>query len=56
MLNGYHISQAVTVFMGSIGIADFGIKNRSHGCVGITNTEAEWIYNWDSIGTPVIVR
>jgi lipoprotein-anchoring transpeptidase ErfK/SrfK len=35
---------------------NFGIKNSSHGCVGITNADAEWIYNWDSIGTPVIVR
>lgn len=52
----------VSYFTGNYGIhgvywhSDFGIKNRSHGCVGITNTEAEWIYNWDSIGTPVIVR
>ena len=36
--------------------SDFGSRNRSHGCVGITNADAEWIYNWDSIGTPVIVR
>ena len=36
--------------------SNFGVKNSSHGCVGINNSDAEWIYNWDSIGTPVIVR
>lgn len=52
----------ISYFTGNYGIhgvywhSDFGIKNRSHGCVGITNADAEWIYNWDSIGTPVIVR
>lgn len=52
----------ISYFTGSYGIhgvywhSDFGIRNRSHGCVGITNADAEWIYNWDSIGTPVIVR
>jgi lipoprotein-anchoring transpeptidase ErfK/SrfK len=35
---------------------NFGIKNSSHGCVGIPNTDAQWLYNWYSIGTPVIVR
>jgi lipoprotein-anchoring transpeptidase ErfK/SrfK len=52
----------VSYFTGNYGIhgvywhSDFGVRNRSHGCVGITNADAEWIYNWDSIGTPVIVR
>lgn len=25
----------------------------SHGCVNASNADAEWLYNWDSIGTPV---
>lgn len=31
----------------------FGSINSSHGCVGIINPDAEWIYNWAPIGTPV---
>ena len=52
----------ISYFTGNYGIhgvywhSDFGVKNRSHGCVGLNNADAEWIYNWDSIGTPVIVR
>lgn len=33
----------------------FGNINSSHGCVGITNSDAEWVYNWAPLGTPVIV-
>ncbi len=33
----------------------FGNINSSHGCVGIVNSDAEWIYNWAPVGTPVIV-
>lgn len=33
----------------------FGNINSSHGCVGIQNPEAEWLYNWAPVGTPVIV-
>lgn len=33
----------------------FGSVNSSHGCVGVVNSDAEWIYNWAPIGTPVIV-
>lgn len=33
----------------------FGNINSSHGCVSTVNSDAEWIYNWSSIGTPVVV-
>lgn len=33
----------------------FGNVNSSHGCVGIVNSDAQWIYNWAPVGTPVIV-
>lgn len=32
----------------------FGVHNSSHGCVGIPENEAEWVYNWAPIGTTVI--
>lgn len=28
----------------------------SHGCVNASNGDAEWLYNWDDIGTPVYVH
>ncbi|MEK7059829.1 MAG: L,D-transpeptidase, partial [Patescibacteria group bacterium] len=34
----------------------FGNINSSHGCVSLVDGEAEWIYAWASIGTPVIVH
>lgn len=34
----------------------FGNINSSHGCVGIVNTDAAWIYAWAPIGTTVIVH
>lgn len=34
---------------------DFGIRPRSHGCVGEPLTEAEWIYHWADVGTPVVI-
>lgn len=33
----------------------FGTKNGSHGCVGMLNPDAQWVYNWAPIGTTVIV-
>lgn len=34
----------------------FGAINSSHGCVGIPDDEAQWVYNWAPIGTTVIVH
>ena len=34
----------------------FGNVNSSHGCVGIVNSDAAWIYDWAVVGTPVIVH
>lgn len=34
----------------------FGNVNSSHGCVGIVDSDAEWVYSWAPIGTPVIVH
>jgi lipoprotein-anchoring transpeptidase ErfK/SrfK len=34
----------------------FGNTNTSHGCVGVQDSEAVWIYNWGPIGTPVIIH
>ncbi|MFH0829158.1 MAG: peptidoglycan binding domain-containing protein [Candidatus Kerfeldbacteria bacterium] len=34
---------------------DFGIRPRSHGCVGEPLDAAEWIFNWAEIGTPVVI-
>jgi lipoprotein-anchoring transpeptidase ErfK/SrfK len=34
----------------------FGAINSSHGCVGIPDYEAEWVYNWAPIGTTVITH
>jgi len=34
----------------------FGNINSSHGCVGLVDSEAAWIYNWAPVGTPVIVH
>lgn len=37
-------------------VSYFGAVNASHGCVGILNGDAEWVYNWAPIGTPVLVH
>ncbi len=34
----------------------FGNINSSHGCVGIQDTDAEWVYDWAPIGTTVITH
>ena len=34
----------------------FGNINSSHGCLGVTPGDGEWIYNWASIGTSVITH
>lgn len=33
----------------------FGIENTSHGCMGMSNSDAQWVYNFVDIGTPVII-
>ncbi len=33
----------------------FGNINSSHGCIGMTPANAQWIYDWAPKGTPVIV-
>ncbi|MGC1176914.1 MAG: L,D-transpeptidase [Candidatus Saccharimonadales bacterium] len=34
----------------------FGVNNSSHGCIGVPDSQAAWIYNWAAIGTTVIVH
>lgn len=34
---------------------EFGVRNRSHGCIGMSNADAQWVYNFVSVGTPVVV-
>ena len=34
----------------------FGNINSSHGCVGITPSDGEWVYDWAPIGTTVIIH
>lgn len=34
----------------------FGAINSSHGCIGVPDDEAQWIFNWAPIGTTVIVH
>lgn len=32
----------------------FGVNNSSHGCVGMLNVDAKWVYEWAPVGTPII--
>lgn len=34
----------------------FGNVNSSHGCVGVVDADAKWLYDWAPIGTTVIVH
>ena len=34
----------------------FGRVNSSHGCVGVVNDDAKWVYDWAPVGTPVLVH
>lgn len=34
----------------------FGAINSSHGCIGIPDEQAKWIYDWAPIGTPIVVH
>ncbi len=42
-------------FHGTYWHYNFGMP-QSHGCVNLTNADAEWFYNFASVGTPVHVR
>ena len=33
----------------------FGKENTSHGCMGMSNSNAQWVYDFIDIGTPVVV-
>lgn len=37
-------------------VSYFGNVNSSHGCVGILNSDAKWLYDWAPVGTTVIVH
>lgn len=37
-------------------VSYFGNINSSHGCVSLVESEAQWMYDWAPIGTPVIVH
>ena len=34
--------------------ANFGRRNASHGCTGMSNADAGWLYNRTLVGDPVI--
>ncbi|HSX33151.1 MAG TPA: L,D-transpeptidase [Candidatus Saccharimonadales bacterium] len=34
----------------------FGNVNSSHGCVGVTVDDGQWIYEWAPIGTPIYIH
>lgn len=34
----------------------FGNVNSSHGCVGVRDNDALWIYSWAPVGTPVFIH
>lgn len=53
--------QWISYFNGEIGVHGTYWHNNfghpmSHGCINASNDNAEWIYNWDSVGTPVWVH
>ena len=35
-------------------LSTFGSVNTSHGCIGMTNANSQWVYEWAPVGTPVI--
>lgn len=35
--------------------AKFGVRG-SHGCVNVSKTDAQWIYEWAQVGTPITVQ
>ena len=37
-------------------LSSLGITNASHGCVGLSPTDAEWYFDRVNIGDPVIIE
>jgi len=37
------------------GLEFLGVKPSSHGCIRIHPDDAEWLYNWDPSGVPILV-
>ena len=35
-------------------LSAFGNLNTSHGCIGVVNSDAEWIYDWAPVGTTIV--
>ncbi len=60
--DGYDLANVpyTMYFKGSYGIhgtywhSNFGVP-MSHGCINMKTDEAEWLYNWAEVGTPVEV-
>ena len=60
---GYYLANVpyIMYFYGSYGLhgtywhSNFG-QPMSHGCVNLPTPEAEWLFNWASVGTPVVVH
>jgi len=40
---------------GTYWYVNWGHENHSHGCVNLQLADAAWLYDWTSVGTPVIV-
>ena len=60
---GYDVPNVPYVMYYSGGYALHGAywHNRfgtpvSHGCVNLRTASARWLYNWASVGTPVVIR
>jgi lipoprotein-anchoring transpeptidase ErfK/SrfK len=60
---GYYLRQVpyVMYFYRGYGLhgtywhSNFG-RPMSHGCVNLPTPEAQWLFNWASVGTPVVVH
>ena len=35
--------------------SQYNASTRSHGCVHVPFSDAQWVYNWAAVGTPVVV-